>query len=319
VQQGAGGGTGGGCAETSSQAQSGVLPADIIVVVDNSGSMDLEEDWVQNNMNAMVTAITSTGIDAHVVMIDQNTCVPAPLGSGSCPNDENLPHYRHVFESIGSTNGLEKLLQTYPQWQPSLRANATKTIVIVTDDDSDLGAGAFTSQLVALDPTFMGFKFDGIVSFDDPILACLNFGPCCGISAAEGSVYKDLVNQTGGVIGDLCQQNFGPVFTDIATAVVSGSQIDCVYDIPDPGNGQMIDPTKVNVEYKPSPSAPEEPIYNVPGGAADCGPAGGWYYDDPTNPTQILLCPASCDHVQMSTDGSVSVIFGCETKIGPAE
>ena len=145
VQQGAGGGTGGGCAETSSQAESGVLPADIIVVVDNSGSMDLEEDWVQQNMNAMVTAITSTGIDAHVIMIDSRPFVPIPLGSGSCPNDENLPNYRHVFESIGSNNGLEKILQTYPQWQASLRANATKTIVIVTDDDSDLGAGAFTA------------------------------------------------------------------------------------------------------------------------------------------------------------------------------
>ena len=40
---------------------------------------------------------------------------------------------------------------------------------------------------------------------------------------------------------------------------------------------------------------------------------------DPVNPTQILFCPATCDYVQMSTEGKVTVKFGCETLVGPAE
>jgi hypothetical protein len=340
VQQGAGGGTGGNCAETSSEAQTGFAPADIIIAVDTSGSMGDEAQWAQNNMNAMVQAIVTSGIDAHVVMLSDSTiCVPAPLGSGSCPNDENLPNYRHVPQPIDSTDALIQFIGTYSQWQASLRSNATKTFVVISDDNSSMSANDFTNQLLALDPSFMGFKFDSIVSFQDPAACTLACGtPCngtCGkccpcqgfcpicfpnpISAAEGTVYKQLVTQTTGVIGDLCDQNFGPVFQDMATAVVTGSQIACVYDIPDPGMGQTLDKDKVNVDYQPNPNANNEPVYYVPGGIADCGPNGGWYYDDPVNPTQILFCPATCDYVQMSTEGKVTVKFGCETLVGPAE
>ncbi|MBW2454059.1 MAG: hypothetical protein JRI68_06100, partial [Deltaproteobacteria bacterium] len=137
------------CAEASSKAQDGEAPADIIIVVDTSGSMDLEAQWTQQNMNEMVNIIAGSGIDAHVVMIaSTEICVPAPLGSGSCPNDENLPGFRHVQQSVGSNNALQLILATYPEWKDSLRQAATKTFVAVSDDDSDLGAGGFTDQLL---------------------------------------------------------------------------------------------------------------------------------------------------------------------------
>lgn len=330
-------GVGGGddCAETSSEAESDVLPADIIIAVDNSGSMSEEAVFVQSSMVDFVNAIVGSGIDAHVVLISADSsgsngiCVPFPVGSGSCPNDENLPSYRHVVQEVGSSNALQLILNTYPQWQASLRPQATKTIAVVSDDDSDMSAATFTSQLLALDPSFQGFKFDAIVApYELFPLSCFNCSPpncaacdpCCGaelafcvpLPADEGAVYKDLVNQTMGVMGNLCLQNFQPVFLDMATAVVSGSQVACVYDIPAPSMGE-IDYGKVNVAYKSDPNAPEQPIFYVPGGATDCDAAGGWYYDDPSNPTQILLCPATCTAVQMVQGGAITVKFGCQT------
>jgi hypothetical protein len=330
-------GVGGGddCAETSSEAESDVLPADIIIAVDNSGSMSAEAGYVQGSMVDFVNAIVGSGIDAHVVLISADSsgsngiCVPAPVGSGSCPNDENLPSYRHVVQTVGSTNALQLILDTYPQWQSSLRAQATKTIAVVSDDDSALNAASFTNQLLALDPSFQGFKFDAIVApYNLSPFACFNCSPpncaacdpCCGadsgfcmpLPADEGKVYKQLVSQTMGVIGNLCLQNFLPVFLDMATAVVSGSQVACVYDIPTPSMGE-IDYGKVNVAFKPNPNAPEQPIYYVPGGAADCDAAGGWYYDDPNDPSQILLCPATCNAVQLGEGGAITVKFGCQT------
>jgi hypothetical protein len=315
------GGAGGGCASVGSEATAELAPADIIIAVDTSGSMDLEAGWTQNEMNNLVNAITGSGIDAHVVMISSNDiCVPGSLGTGSCPADENLPNYRHIVNGVGSTDALSKILNTYNigpnQWKDSLRPNATLTFLVVSDDDSSMSASAFTSALLALDPNFQGFKFDAIVSDTEGIISCLNSGACCGIAADEGKVYKQLVTQTGGVFGDLCGQNFGPVFQDMATAIVMGSQISCDYDIPDPGMG-TIDYDQVNVEFIPSPMAMPQPIYNVPGGAMDCGPGGGWYYDDPNMPTKILLCPATCTAVQGSTEGKVNVLFGCETLVGP--
>lgn len=321
----AAGGSGGGlnptgaggdesCAETEAEATEGVLPADIIIAVDTSGSMSLEAQWTQQNMNLLASTIVGSGIDAHVVMISNtDICVPAPLGSGSCPTDENLPSYRHVPQNVGSNDALVKIIDTYDQWKDSLRANATKTFVVVSDDDSDdMSASEFTNALLALSPTFQDFKFDAIVSSAEPFA----FGhPCFALSAATGVVYHQLVAQTNGVLGDLCLQDFGPVFADMATAVIQGSQIPCVYDIPVPASGEEIDPAQVNVEYAPDANATAQDIFYVPGGAADCDAAGGWYYDDPVMPTQIFLCDATCDEVQISTDGKVTLKFGCATKV----
>jgi len=337
-------GSGGGdnCAETSAEADSGALPADVIFVVDNSGSMGEEAGQVQQSMNDLVSTIVAANIDLHLILIsadstdDAGICVPAPVGNGQCPGDENLPAYRHVVQTVGSTDALQKVLDTYDQYKDSLRANASRTIVVISDDNSALPANDFATQLVALDPTFQDFKFDAIVSpyeITNPLIcvtcaapACA-CDPCCGVDpdapfpvcvdlpADEGTVYKDLVSQTMGVLGDLCQQQFLPVFQDMATAVINASSIPCVYDIPPPPNGEEIDYGKVNVAYKPNANANGQPIFNVPGGQGDCDNSGGWYYDDPANPSQILLCPSTCDAVQGSTEGSVTVKFGCATQI----
>jgi hypothetical protein len=336
-------GSGGGetCGETTAEAMEGVLPADILFVVDNSGSMSDEAGFVQQSMNDFSNIVFGSGIDAHVILIsadssdDHGICVPTPLGSGSCPADEKLPTYQHVAVSVGSSNSLQLVLDTYPQYQGSLRTGASKTIAVISDDNSALSAADFTAQLLALDPTFVDFKFHAIVApYEVNPLTCFSCSPpncaacdpCCGVNSSigivcnplpadEGVVYKELVQQTMGTLGDLCTQNFQPVFQAMATAVIASSQVPCVYDIPPDPGGDTIDFGKVNVSYKADDNAAEEVIANVPGGLPDCDPSGGWYYDDPQSPTKIILCPASCTHFQESSTGSVSVKFGCTTVV----
>ncbi|MSP25055.1 MAG: VWA domain-containing protein [Myxococcales bacterium] len=336
-------GAGGGCVEAAAEAVEGILPADIIVVVDNSGSMTDEAKQVQKSMNDFVNVLVASAIDVHVILLSngnsdqQGVCVPAPLGNGSCPVDEKLPAFRHVMIDVGSNNGLELVLSTYPQWKDSLRPNATRTIAIITDDESSIGAQEFIDQLLALDPSFKGFKFDGIFAPHEvsPLVCglcqqsdCKKCDPCCGkdpaigllclpLPAAEGKVYKELVAKTGGVSGSLCIDEFLPVFQDMAKGVVADSKIPCVYDIPPAPGGQEIDFGKVNVGYQPAANQPEQEIFYVEGGKAACGPNGGWYYDNPAAPTTLLLCDATCTLVQSGngTGGKVSVKFGCATKI----
>lgn len=321
------------CAGVSSTATAELQPADIIIAVDTSGSMSEESAEVQANLNTFASLIVASGIDVHVIMIaDASVCIPAPLGSGQCGGaDENLPSYRHVVQTVNSNDALQLILSTYPQWSSSLRPEATKTLAVVSDDDSDTGASAFTSSLLALDPpTFDGFKFDAIVSSTSPdscifggcffnCATCMN--PCCDqsqfctpLSAEQGTVYQELIQQTTGVYGDLCSQDFDPVFQDMATAVVQASQLSCEYDIPEPPEGEELDPSLVNAQYIPGGGGPTVPILNVPG-AADCGAQGGWYYDDPVTPTQIIMCPATCDVLQADLEGQVDIIFGCATEV----
>jgi len=328
------------CLETTATANQAALPADIIVVVDNSGSMTDEAGFVQDSMNGFVGAIVGSGIDAHVILIsadstdDNGICVPAPVGSGSCPADEKLPGYRHVVQTVNSSDSLQLVLSTYDQWSSSLRPGASRTIVVISDDDSALAASPFAADLVALDPSFADFRFsaivapyelDGLSCFQCTVsgAACASCDPCCGLDsgaglactalpADEGRVYKQLVTDTGGVLGNLCTQDFAPVFDDVATAVVDQSNLPCSYVIPEPPNGESVDLGRVNVDFQLSPSSPASTLPRV-ADEASCAGADGWYYDSPMAPTRILLCPATCDLVQGAKEGSVAVKFGCST------
>lgn len=337
------GGSGGieECAALSSEASADLQPADIILAVDTSGSMDQEIQQVQQNLNNFASIITNSGIDVHVVMIaDASMCIPAPLGSGQCNGaDQKLPAYQHVVHTVNSTDALQVILSTYPEWKGSLRPGALKTIAVVSDDNSDMGAADFKAQLLALDGTFTGFKFDAIVSLIDPssiqftclncafqgMLSCNNCAEkCCDkmlgctpLPADKGQVYLDLVQQTGGIVGDLCIQDFGPVFQDMATGIVQSAQLSCEYDIPPPPQGETLDPKKVNVNYTPAGQA-TMPILFVEK-AADCGSKGGWYYDNPAAPTKIIMCPTTCDVLKADSTGKIEVLFGCETVIQPPE
>jgi hypothetical protein len=316
-----GGSTGEECASLDVMSDVGLQPADIIFIVDNSGSMNLEAGWVQQYMNDFSSQIFLANIDAHVVLISSypdvgnGICIDSPLGSGGCPTmDTNAPGFLHVNQEVDSNNPLDILISTQPMWAGSMRATASKHIVVVTDDESDLDAVMFTGMWAALDPTYSPFFFHAIAAQQDPVTSCLdgNASHCCAISAAPGFVYHMLVDQTGGVWGNLCDQEFQPIFDQLSMAVVQGSALACEYAIPDPPDGMDFDPMQVNVEFEDDAGGILQ-IGNV-AGPGDCGGVtDGWYYDNPADPTTILLCPQTCDKIQGFTMASVSIGFGCAT------
>jgi hypothetical protein len=315
------------------QAQNQFRPVDIIFAIDNSGSMTFEAQEVQDNMNAFATQIVNAGLDVRVVMISiggppvappfpwesgtNGVCIPPPLGTGLCPfhldanfigEDSNPPGYQRVDDEVGSHDALEKFLQHYQSYKPTLRQNAIKFFVVVTDDESDLDAVSFTDSVNALDPGFLDdWRLFGIFCTG----TCNNLLAC----AATGAIYMQLVQQTGGVAGDLCvgQSDFQGVFTTLAEGVNAARRLDCQWEIPDPPPGETFAVNKVNVLYTPGGAGAAQTIYKVE--ASACGPQGGWYYDDPTNPTYVRVCPATCSTIQNDWDGKIDILFGCATEI----
>lgn len=348
------------CSAISAEATPAMQPADIIMAVDTSGSMGEESKMVRDQLNAFSQQIMASGIDVRVIMIAEEpdmpwpfpphgcmgficegVCIDPPLGSGSCPDDENPPHYFHIkltdpadevicgcdvgdWWDVYSTDGLNIIYHSYNDWGPLLRDGATKSFVIITDDDASQlpygpyggggGAGTgdpdlFISDVTALDPVMLAeWKMHGIYCFTE-----------CPPAASEGVTWRYVIEQTGGVHGDLCQQDFQPVFDELATAIIIGSGVlDCQWLIPPPPPGEELDPNKVNVKFTAGDGT-EYIIYHVDS-AADCDPVrGGWYYDDNDNPTTIILCPASCDLVQADPEGRIDILFGCATEPLPPE
>jgi len=302
------------CAGEEVNAEFVTLPSDIIWVVDQSGSMNQETQYVQGQINTFANAIDTSGIDYRVVMIARDSgsnaiCVPPPLGGTSCGDNTR---FKLVDQYVDSRNGPAVAVAQYPVYASFLRTDAMKHFIFVTDDDSNQSAATFTNALAGLMPAgmFATYKVHGIYGLAP------GGGTCSGTFGAavrDGDVYTTLITDTGGASGVICDNDWTNVFSQIQAAVVSGSQVSCELNVPQPSQGSL-DPMQVNVKYLVGGVAPGITLPQV-ADAAGCGASGGWYYDDPIAPTTISLCPTSCAEVQADGDATVKVELGCSTVI----
>ena len=95
-------------------------------------------------------------------------------------------------------------------------------------------------------------------------------------------------------------------------SIRGAASIPCELQLPEPTGGTSLNYGFVNVAYQDS-SCALSTIYNVPDDASCDVTAGGWYYDDPTAPTSVKLCGASCDLVS-APGGRLALTVGCKTK-----
>ncbi len=91
------------------------------------------------------------------------------------------------------------------------------------------------------------------------------------------------------------------------------AQIPCNIEIPPAAPNKTIDYDQVNVSS--SKGSCSSTIYRV-ASASECTPEGGWHYDDPTTPSHIELCPASCALVNSASVG-LKVLVGCASVTPP--
>ncbi len=303
------------CAGEEVNADFVMLPSDIIWVVDQSGSMNQETQYVQQQINTFASAIGTSGIDYRVVMIARDSggnaiCVPPPLGGPSCGDNTR---FKLVDQYVDSRNGPAVAVSQYPNYSSFLRLEAMKHFIFVTDDDSNQSAATFTNALAGLQPAgmFSNYKVHGIYG------RAANGGVCDGAfgkAVRAGNVYTTLITNTGGASGIICDNDWSSVFMDIQAAVVTGSQVSCEITIPQPSQGGSIDPSQVAVKYLAGGVGPGVTLPQAASAQA-CGTNEGWYYDDPNAPTKIILCPATCATVQADPGANVKLDLGCTNVI----
>ena len=348
------------CSRSSVAAQVERLPVDIIWMVDNSISMAPAIDEVIRGLNTFAALVGSRGLDYRVVMLSLRNvqrnvtvpegrryavCIPPPLaGDSRCGNGAR---FFHSSVDVRSTQPLEQLLGTLGQtmgytaadprggegWRDFLRPSATKSIVVVTDDQSRLSADQFETFRGGTNPNsrtfdlppglldasweglFTGYSFSGIYGWGDetnPAVRCTY--PGGSSPSASGSVYTTLVSRRGGVRARICDGSaaWGPFFDRIATAVERNSRIACDLAIPAPPGGSVLDPRLVNVVVRGA----SETLIGKVANAAACRATGGWYYDNESRPTRVHLCPASCERANAELragSAAIEVQFGCIT------
>jgi hypothetical protein len=189
-----------------------------------------------------------------------------------------------------------------------------QTFVVISDDESQVPAADFTSwvngQPVLKSPVW---RFSGIF--------CSSGSANC---SNVGATYSTLVSQTGGVAGNLGEfgtgqvnTQFKAVFDSLANLVVRDAKpVDCQWNIPQPPDGQKLDPNAVNVRYTSKDGKPTT-IYGLDGASACTDQFDGWFYDNAAAPTKVVACPKTCQILQADLDAKIEVLFGCARQKPP--
>jgi hypothetical protein len=287
--------------------------------------MTAEMVQIKQNVNKFASKILGVGLDLHVVFIVARAssptqagnvvCVPGPLAAASCA--DKVPTFMHVPQSVGSTNSFSLVLSTYDSpnpalaWARMLRFDSTKIFVEVSDDRSAMPYTQFDQQLLAKAPSGMfgteqarKYIWHSIIS--KPFADAIPSSNVCTGAAGSSVDYQQLSKLTGGLVDEVCKTDYSGVLDNIAKNVVD--RLGCELTYP---KAEAADPSKVVVRYTPGGEAGRA-LTQVTD-ASKCGAVpDGWYYDDGTNPTKIILCPTTCSTANASTGSKIEALVGCK-------
>jgi hypothetical protein len=116
-------------------------------------------------------------------------------------------------------------------------------------------------------------------------------------------------------VGDGQPAAFASAISSIVGQATVSHPIPCTFEVPLNPDGKVLDPSRVNVRFTEKDGTPVD-MYRVDS-KAGCDAVGGWYYDDPTVPKEILLCESSCSAVTLADHAQVTLEFGCESRTPP--
>ena len=130
----------------------------------------------------------------------------------------------------------------------------------------------------------------------------------CSGADGNGTGHQQLSKMTGGLRYPSClNDNFDEVFRAVAQGVIEGAAVPCHFDMPTATG--IIDYESVTINYQPG-SGGDVIAFPLVTDSGSCS-GSDVYYDNPTTPTQIHLCPAACNLVKSDDNASISIDFGC--------
>ncbi len=303
-----GDGSGGAPTCVAQTATTQLVPLDMLIVLDESGSMSgTKWDTVTQALKDFINDPASAGISVGFVYfpnLNANDCNPLDYsvlnaGFGTLPGAaQSLIDSINGESPQGGTptwGALKGSLQRAVAYQD---LHTDHKVVVIFASDGDPTSCSITDIPTIAALSQQAYNYNGVQTFaiamPGATLANLN-----AIAAAGGTTQAYDVTSN--------PQQFSQKMQDIRSQALP-----CQFVIPPPPDGKMLDPKLVNVEYTPSGMGSPSNIPKVATFNA-CGTGAGWYYDNDAAPTKILLCPASCNLVKADSQAKVDVAFGCKT------
>jgi hypothetical protein len=300
---------GGGCSTVSKRAEK--IPLDMVIGLDTSFSMDFDDKWtnVKAALESFVTNPASSDLNLGLQFfpIRKQCSVPdyeslavnlAPAMSSAAPIAQALEGQMMSggTPTVPLLQGLVAYLEAHPN--PAHHPVVLLATDGIPDDTCNTDVDGETPNTLA---NAMGVAAAAYAA--SPSISTFVIGVGSDLSALNG------IAQSGGTgtatlvdTGSNAQQQFLA-----ALDAARRSAIPCDFTIP-PGN---IDPSETNVDYVPGAGGSQEFIFVGDSTGCPKAASNGWYFDNPTAPTKVSLCPDACSTVKADDLGAVNVVFGC--------
>lgn len=303
------------CAETSQEAT--LVPVNMYILVDKSGSMDDMGKW-----DAAVSAFTaffddaaSSSLKVALRFWPEGLCNDMDCDVDACATPgvaldslSDAGHRQDLVDAFNATmpdgpTPMSAALEGGVQWARDRLmdvGDSEQVVIVLVTDGEPNGCNEDIGYISSVAGD--AFSMDGIPTF------------AVGI---EGSLEADMnaIAMAGGTdAGFFIGAANAEAELLAAMQEIAGKSVDCSFPVPasmEPGKD--IDPRLVRVEYTPSGASSPELIDNTDDASA-CD-AGGWYYDDPDQPSTITLCPDTCSEVQADEQAQLEIALGCECEI----
>ncbi|HVW27410.1 MAG TPA: hypothetical protein VHC69_18730 [Polyangiaceae bacterium] len=223
---------------------------------------------------------------------------------------DTLPGVAQAIVTSLGMHGPTGFTPTYPALQAGYDYTKTwatnhpdhKTILVLATDGDPTTCDATTNNVQTIAANLVTPANSG----PQPILTFV-----IGVGSSLTSL--NAIAQAGGtgqaLIVDTGSADPGGDFLAAMKKIGASPLLGCQYSIPAPSMGTT-DFTKVNVQLTPDGGTPT--VLKKVGNKAGCSPTdGGWYYDNNTTPTQIILCDSTCTAINSGTSVEVDVVLGC--------
>jgi hypothetical protein len=294
----------------SSTQQAALVPVNLVVLLDRSGSMgdgvngDPALKWnpVTAGLGAFFADPQSAGMNASLQLFPAATdqCNPsvyyfAAVPERALPDGQSFAAAMAATTPSGDTPTRPAILGAidYAKDVRDATPGSRTAIVLVTDGDPDVCDSSVAN--VSLEVAKVASTIKTYVIGVGQSLSSLDM-----IAQAGGTDHPTLVS-----VGDPAQTK-----SDFLAALqqIRGLVLSCEVPLPAPPPGMALDFNSVNVLFTPSSAPATQLLYD-----SACANGVGWRYDDPMKPTEVQLCASSCDAVRHDHGGRLEVVFGCAT------
>ncbi len=337
------GGIGGGCASDIYDGE--LVPVDMFVMLDRSGSMQDNGKWtaVSQAFKDFVALPNLSKLGMGISFFPTKPAVPppsAPCASdadcaayGPCvpvfnqcsgalsPNDSCVaPDYAKPVVPIADLPGVGNAIITAIGGQsPNGSSTPTAPALEGAIDYAQIWAGQnpthVTVVVLATDGEPTNCNPNRVETVAERAAEGLAQNPSIKtfvIGVGDQLTTLNLIAQKGGTDKAIIVGTSNAAQEFLAALDKIRGAVSCQYQIPKTPDGKKPDFKKLNVAFTVQGGSQE--VFPQVGSAAECQGKKAWYYDNPASPSQIILCPAACDVVENSPTGSaVEVVLGCET------